>query len=228
MSRGAQRWRGVRADLGEQPARLARRRHGELALQAVLEAQVLGHCGGAVAGYHQRAHEAAGGVLGQPVSPDELARPAHALRGRPGLVGEARETLRHALGVRVAGGDRPVAVDAGERLAVLERRVMQVHPHVDQADPLAIDRQMPGRPAERAAQLVQGRAQARAGARLGHVGPQPLGELEARVGARVQREPGQQLARRAARGRVERSVVGLERHAAQEPHTQHGRTLTHG
>ena len=194
----------------------------------MLEAQVLGHRGGAVAGRHQRAHEAAGGVLGQPVAADELARPAHALLHRPGLVGQTRETLRHALGVRVAGGDRPVAVDAGERLAVLERRVVQVHPDVDQADPLAIDREVRCRRAERAAQLVQRRAQARAGAGLGHVGPQPLGELEARVGARVQREPGQQLARRAARGHVERSVVGLERQPAQEPHAQHGRTLTHG
>ena len=139
----------------------------------MLEAQVLGHRGGAVAGLDQRAHEAAGGVLGQPVAADELARPAHPLLHGPGLVGELRETLRHALGVGVAGGDRPVAVDAGQRLAVRERRVVQVHPHVDQPDPLAIDRQVRRGTAERAAQLMQRRAQARAGAGLGHVGPQP-------------------------------------------------------
>ena len=59
----------------------------------------------------------------------------------------------------------------------------------------------------------------------GHVGPEALGELEAPVRARVQREPPEQLARRAARGHVDRPVAGLERQTAEEPHAQHGRTL---
>src|SRR5262249_7937790 len=100
--------------------------------------------------------------------------------------------------------------------------------HVDpgrsgEADQLAVGDHVVG--AERAAQLVQRRAQARPRARLEDVGPEAGGQLEARVQAWMERQPGEQLACGPAGRDVERAVAGFDGELAEEADAQHGRTL---
>ena len=68
---------------------------------------------------------------------------------------------------------------------------------------------------------MEGRAQARPGARVEDVGPEPRGDRRARVAAGMQREQAEQLAGAAARRRVERGPVGLEREAPEHADAEH-------
>jgi len=127
---------------------------------------------------------------------------------------------------------RAARLDRGGRIAVRKRRLERAR--VDEQalaverDPLAgRDDVCGGRP-ERPAQLGQRCAQARARRLVEHVGPEPRGELRARVRARAQREVGEHAARAAGRRRRQLAAAGAEPETAGETHLQHAPTVVDG
>ena len=153
---------------------------------------------------------------------------------RLGRVGERAQPRRQALAVRVALGQHPVLLEPGEQLAVAERErllgparreqrldLARVDPRRVERDRVAVGDEADARRAERAAELVERRAQARPGARVEDVGPEARRDGRARVAAGMQREEAEQLAGAAARRRVEGGPVGLEGEAPEHAHAEH-------
>ena len=166
-------------------------------------------------------------------------RPAGGLGQVAGRLGRRRqpvERLGAALGVgapelvhplvvhvgqqdAVAGRVRPVDEAGGEQVGALA----QVDARAVERDALARGHQAGGLGAERAAQLRQGRAQARAGALVEHLGPEPRRERAAGVRSRVGGEIGEQRAGAAGPRRRELPAAGLEPQAPGEADAEHRR-----
>ncbi len=226
-----------RPDLrGERP-RLGRRRDPEPRAQPVAQALVGRERGGPVAGGREAADERPPPLLGVRVERDLLAAQPDgrgAVAARLGRVGERAQPRRQTLAVRVALGQHPVLLEPGQQLAVAERErllgparreqrldLARVDPRRVERDRVAVGDEADARRAERAAELVERRAQARPGARVEDVGPEPRRDGRARVAAGMQREEAEQLAGAAARRRVERGPVGLEGEAPEHAHAEH-------
>ena len=97
----------------------------------------------------------------------------------------------------------------------------QVDPGAVERDGLARRDEARGLGPERPPQLAQRRPQAGARALVEHVGPEPRGELAARVRAGVRGQIGEQRAGAARRRQRDLAAVRLERQAPGEAHAEH-------
>ena len=140
------------------------------------------------------------------------ARPGQRLLGLDGCLRERREGNAATPAMAVALPQDPVVVEVRQQLTAgeIERRLglAGVEEPVElaevdgdvlaQLDPLAVGAERGGGRAERTANRRKRRPQARAGARVEHIGPERGRDRRPRVRPRVEREPGQQGASGAA------------------------------
>ena len=160
------------------------------------------------------------------------------LRGR-GLLGARRARIalsRDRLAVALL--QHPVLVEVGEQRAAVQRRGRLQGTAVDEGVELlevgaqcSATRSRPATSAsapsgaERPAQRPRRAAQRGPGARVQHVGPEARGEGTAWVLAGMQREPGEQLPRAAARGLLDGAAVDVRLQRAEQPHPEHAAIL---
>jgi hypothetical protein len=235
--RRRERWRRLgAADLRRQRARRLPGRDAELARQQLAQVRVGGERGRPVANGRQAADKVAVGGLGERVERDLLARAvdraaqvARRLRAR----GQPAERVAHLLAAAVALREHPLLGEVLEQRPAheLERLVEPVltherieRPRVDPHGRRQRDRVTRAEQrvvAERAAQLGERGAQARAGALVEHVGPQHPGHLAARVRAGMQREPAEEAAQPPSCGRRQQRAVPLERQLSEHPDAEH-------
>ena len=217
--------------------RLRERLRTGLGIAPSAETLVGGERGGAVALGREAADVRAPPLLGVRVQRDLLTRQPDgrgAVAARLGRIGERAQPRGQALAVRVALGQHPVLLEAGQQLAVAQRErllgparreqrldLARVDPFGVERDRVAVGNEAAARRPERAAELVERRAQAGPRARVEDVGPEPRGDRGARVAAGMQREEAEQLAGAAARRRVERGPVGLEGETPEHAHAEH-------
>ena len=100
-------------------ARLARRRHAQLALEAGAEGLVGGHGRRPVPAQSQPSHQHPRAVLGHGIELEPPARVGHGgvqVAGRLGRLAERREQLAGALALRPARLEHPVVVEVHEQV----------------------------------------------------------------------------------------------------------------
>ncbi len=232
-----------RADGRDQRAGLGRRRDPEVRAQPLAQALGGGERGGAITCGRQATDEGPPTLLGERLQAGGRAAQAEGrgpIARRLGAGGERLEPRRDPLALLVARGEHPVGLEPGEQRAGAEGervvgpavgeqrvRLAGIDPGRLERDRVAVGDEAVARRAERAARLVEGRAQARAGAGVEDVGPEPRGDRGAAVAAGMQREPREELAGPAAGRRVEARPVALEREAPEHADAEHGdATLT--
>ncbi len=225
------------AELLDQRARLAGRRHAQVTLQDGAERLVGGHRRRPVPAQCQPPHQHPGGVLGHGLELEPSARVRHGrlqVAGRLGRLPERPEQLAGALALRLARLEDPVVVEVDEQLGPIQRQcvgVMDVDPDLsalDETDALALgDDVSGGGLSQLATQSGQRRPQTRAGAALEHVRPEHRRHPGARMQPRVIREPREQRPRPTARDDTQRPSLQLEAKLAEETDPQHlAATLT--
>jgi hypothetical protein len=243
VERRRQRRRGRRggcalgaAHLGDERAGLLGRGDLELAREELAQVRVGRQRGRPVARGRQVANQVAVGVLGERVGRDQLAGARHGraqIAGRLGSGGEPAQRLADGVPAAIALVVDPLVGQPREELAAHERECVVeallgdelvertgVDPHIRcEADLVARGDEVAV--AERAPQVGERGAQARAGALVEDLGPEPPGHLPPCVHARVQRQPAEQRAQAASgRGR-QRLAVELERQLSEDPDPQH-------
>jgi hypothetical protein len=152
--------------------------------------------------------------------------------------GEPRQQFRNLVAHLVATLVHPILVEPGEQLPAAQRqRVLKalvlhavfelrdVGPHLGIAGKPdvvpASDQISLAVRAEGSAQCRERAAQARAGALVEHVRPEPCRQPRARVHAPVECQPAEQRAGAPAGRRLERASVELDVQIPQQPHPQH-------
>jgi hypothetical protein len=226
----------ARAHRIDQRPGLGRRRDAQVRAQPLAQALGGRERRGAIARRGQSPDERAPALLGERVQAGRRAAQADGRRTvarRLGAGCERLEPCRDPLALLVARREHPVGLQAGEQragaqgerlvgAAVGEQRLRLagVHPVRLERDRVAVGREAARRRAERAAQLVERRAQARAGAGVEDVGPEPRGDRGAAVAAgdaaratRAARAPG---GSRVGRGPPRRTRAEAPEHADAE------------
>ena len=235
--------RPAAAHLLDQLARLGRGRDAEVAAQALAQGVVGVQGARPVPGARQQRDEPPGGDLreriGGHLSPRPPDRGAGVAAGA-GLVGQAAEQLDDLRPVGLPQAARPLLGEAVQQVPRGQRRgsgqvpgvpepaeVGQVDRHqrrvVAQPEALAVADEGSARRPQRAPQRPRGLAQALAGALVEHVRAQPCGEGSPRMGAGMDRQPGQQAARAGGRREVHRDPVDVGLDAADHADREHGR-----
>ena len=217
---------------------LPRRPHPYAGEHAAAELRVLRQRGAPVSGRIEAAHERPVDPLCERVerrlAPREIDR-APCIACLVGGEGKRLQERHGAIAVRIACFEHPLVVEPGQKRSLAERQRLLAAPIEAQA--VGFDHVDPGvggepdavaarheRVAERASQRPERTAQARSGALVQHVGPEPRRDVRARVETGVEREPAEQRQRPAARQRPG-LAVHLDPDFAHEADAQHRQSL---
>jgi hypothetical protein len=206
----------------------------ELRAQAICEPVVHAQRARAVSCGREPSHDVARRGLVQRVELEATPRVGDGELGRRRITGEPHEDVGEPGGLPVARFEHPVGVEVLEQRAAVRRGRGLQRPLTHQplgllqvrraAQPEALtrrDERSGTLRSEGAAQRPGGAAQGRPGARVEDVGPEAGGERPAWMVSRMQGEPGQQLPRATACGRLDAPSMDLRLQRPEEPHVEH-------